>query len=66
LRANKSQKVVLQFNAEQQQEGLVRIELVVSYRCATLNEQLSKFIDVNFIAPLLEKNASVQSFEDMF
>ncbi|MGD7035682.1 PglZ domain-containing protein [Methylotuvimicrobium buryatense] len=66
LRVNKSQKVALRFNCSNGQEGLIRIELVISYHHSGANEQLIKFIDVNFPASLLKKDGGVQSFEGMF
>lgn len=66
LRINKSQKVVLRFTCEQPQEGLVKIELAVSYFSANGNEQILKTIAVDFPPLLIEKDSGAKNFEDMF
>ncbi|NOQ13232.1 MAG: PglZ domain-containing protein [Methyloprofundus sp.] len=67
LRANKTQALKLNFSSEHQQEGLIEIQLHLSYiRSDGGHEENEKLFSIEFPSTLIEKDTATQSFEDMF
>ena len=66
IRAHKSLDIILKFTASCQQEGLVALDLQLSYDRINAHEKNTQRLDVYFPTLLLERDADTQNFEDMF
>lgn len=66
ISAGTSQKLILAFSALTEQSGLTEITIHLSYDREGAHEINTKQISCIFPAPLIEKDAATQGFEDMF